>query len=152
VHIEIPFDVKPNNCHNPLSLKKNGLLHTAIPGTEDFDVRQVDTSTLHLYFYKIDEETDDDRGYLLPDQVRYQDICHPNQVFIPEPPMACVDHGPDGYEDLTVKFRMSGVDENVLPDPAPKVDDVLKLVVTGNLLEEFGGKKIVGQDHVVVVS
>ena len=46
--IEVPMDIKPTSCPNPLNKKDKGVLPVAILGTEDYDVTMVDPSSVQL--------------------------------------------------------------------------------------------------------
>ncbi len=47
-YIEVPVDVKPTSCRNPLNVNDNGVLPVAILGTSSFDVTNVDIATVKL--------------------------------------------------------------------------------------------------------
>ena len=46
--IEVPVDIKPTSCPNPLNPKSNGVVPVAILGTADFDVSQIDPASILL--------------------------------------------------------------------------------------------------------
>jgi hypothetical protein len=48
VLVEVPIDIIPQSCPNPLNVKGKGVLTVAILGTEDFDVTEVDPVTVEL--------------------------------------------------------------------------------------------------------
>ncbi|MEE9169179.1 MAG: hypothetical protein V3U73_05400, partial [bacterium] len=48
VTLEIPVDVKPRSCPNPINTKTKGALAVAILGTDEFDVTQIDVSTIRV--------------------------------------------------------------------------------------------------------
>jgi hypothetical protein len=81
-----------------------------------------------------------------------EDVVSPfdGEIGDPPDPYACTTEGPDGYVDLTLKFETQQVIEdlglNMLTD-----GDVVVIGVTGNLLEEFGGTPIIGQDVIVIL-
>lgn len=45
---EVPIDIKPQSCPNPLEVKGRGVLPVAILGTTDFDVTQVNLGSITL--------------------------------------------------------------------------------------------------------
>ena len=55
----------------------------------------------------------------------------------------CNDLGPDGYMDLTVKFNKQEV---VAALGEITDEDCLVLEITGDLMEEYGGTPIIGED------
>ena len=142
--IPVAFDIKPTSCRNPLNLGKKGVTPAAILGAEDFDVATVDPSTVALTY---GEETSD---ALL--RWNLEDVAAPYDGEIGDPPnpYACTTEGPDGYVDLTLKFETQEVIEDLMLDMHDD-GDVVVIGVTGNLLEEFGGTPIVGQDVIVIL-
>lgn len=135
-YIEVPLDIKPQSCPNPLSVKAKGVLPVAILGTEDLDVTQVDPASVLL------------EG-VAPLRWALEDVATPFEPFISkEDCLDCTDEGPDGYMDLTLKFKAEEVAAAL-----GEVDDgdCLVLEVTGNLKEEFRGIAIVGEDVVEII-
>ncbi len=88
------LDIRPGSCPNPLNVKSNGVLPVAILGAEGLDVNTVDTQTLSL------------EG-LPPVRWDYEDVSTP--VGAGADPCECNDSGPDGYLDMTLKFRTQQV-------------------------------------------
>ena len=62
--------------------------------------------------------------------------------------MDCTTEGPDGYLDLTLKFRTAEV---VAALGEVEDGEVRVLSLTGNLGEEFGATPIQGEDVVVII-
>jgi hypothetical protein len=134
--IEVYIDVKPQSWPNPLQLKERGVLPVAICGTEDFDVTTIDPETVEL--------TLEGLGIgVHPLRWSYEDVATP---YMGEP-WGGHDLGPDGYLDLTLKFKTQEVIETLGLD-AFSDGDVIILMLTGNLKAEFGGTPIHGQDYV----
>ena len=46
--IEVPVDIKPQSCPNPLNVGKKGVLPVAVLGNDDFDVTDIDPSSVRL--------------------------------------------------------------------------------------------------------
>jgi hypothetical protein len=134
-HIEVPVDIKPTSCPNPLNLKGKGVLPVAVLGTEDFDVGMIDPDTVVLSREGVEAEV----GVLRWD---YEDVATPFEGELCD----CHDLGADGYIDLTLKFSTAELVE------ALKLADVaggtIPLTLTGNL---FGGTPISGKDCVWVL-
>jgi hypothetical protein len=85
------LDIKPTSCPNPFNTKSQGKLPVALLGTDQFDVMDVDPTTLFL------------EG-VAPLRYTYEDVSAP---YIAEPgddPCACGTEGPDGYMDLVMHF------------------------------------------------
>jgi hypothetical protein len=132
----VPFDIKPQSCPNPLKVGTGGVLPAAILGTPDFDVELVDPTTLAL------------EG-VAPIRWDWEDAETPYEPYLgKENCYDCVEFGPDGYLDLTLKFNKSAI-VNALGDVQDGDDLVLHL--SGNLLEEYGGEAFVGEDVVVIL-
>jgi hypothetical protein len=136
--IPVPVDVKPASWPNPLQLKERGVLPVAICGTEEFDVTTVDPATIQLTLEGLGVG-------VAPLRWSYEDVATP---YMGEP---CSGHdlGPDGYLDLTLKFKAQEVIATLGLD-AFSDGDVIILVLTGALMEEFDGTRIQGQDCVVI--
>jgi len=124
--MEIALDIKPGSCSNPLNVKSRGVLSVAILEGEDFDVTQVDPTTVLL------EE-------VAPLRWAFEDVAAPSK---------CTEEGPDGFIDLGLEFD---VQEVVAALGDVEDGDVLAMTLTGNLQEEFGGTPIQGEDVVVIL-
>ena len=139
VNIEVPVDIKPQSCPNPLNLKSGGLLPVSILGTDDFDVTQVDPVTVRL-------ELEDE---VWPVRSALEDVATPfDSLTVNGDCSDCTDEGPDGLLDLTLKFDKQEVIE-ALGDVSD--GDCLVLTLTGNLKDEFGGTPITGEDVVIIL-
>ncbi len=132
--IEVPLDIKPMSCPNPLQVKGNGVLPVAILGTSDFDVTLIDVSTITL------------EG-VSPLRSSIEDVATPYDGGFDDPPdrLDCGIAGEDGLADLTLKFDKQAV---VAALGDVEDGDVLLLTLTGNLTEDAGGTAIIGQDVV----
>jgi hypothetical protein len=134
--IEVPVDIHPTSCPNPLNTGSKGVIPVAILGTDTFDVTQVDPATVML------------EG-VSPLRWSLEDVATP---FVPytgkELKCDCTTLGPDGYMDLVFHFNTQAVVAAI--GPVSK-GDVLVLQLTGNLKAEFGGTPIAGEDVMVVV-
>lgn len=128
--ISVDFDIKPQSCPNPLNTKSKGVLPTAILGTDDFDVAEVDAATLQL------EGVAPLRWYL-------EDVSRPMDPG--SEVCECNEDTADGYMDLTLKFDNQ---EMVAALGAVSDGDVLVLTLTGMLLD---GTAIEGQDCVAII-
>lgn len=134
--IEVPVDVKPQSCRNPLNTGNKGVLPVAILGTGGFDVSQVDPTTIEL------------EG-VSPLRWALEDVATPFSPFVgKKDAFDCTDEGADGFTDLTLKFDSQAI---VGALGAVSDGDVLVLSLTGSLKPEFGGTPIVGEDVVVIL-
>ncbi|MEJ2678563.1 MAG: hypothetical protein P8174_05725, partial [Gemmatimonadota bacterium] len=133
--VDVPVDVKPGSCPSPVSTRANGVLPAAIAGTAELDVRQIDPSTLRL-------------AGVAPVRHAFEDVTTPVEPYTGKMLDTCTSAGPDGIEDLTVKFSSREVVDAALSGAT--AGDSVTLELTGTLLPEFGGTAIRGEDVVVV--
>ncbi len=128
--LDIPVDIKPQSCPNPLNVKSRRVLPVAILGTEDFDVTEIDPALIML------------EG-VSPLRWALEDVAAPKGEL-----EECTTAGPDGYIDLTLKFD---VQEIVAALGGVSDGDVLVLKLTGNLQTGFGGTPIEGEDVIIII-
>ena len=132
---EVPVDIKPEGCPNPLNTDKEGVLPVAVLGTDDFDAAQLDPESIKLE--RVSSLTSD-----------LEDVATPFELVMGKTEATdCTEAGPDGFKDLTLKFDTPEVVEalGTVTD-----GEVFVLKLTGNLKPEFGGTPVVGEDVVVV--
>ena len=139
-YIPVYVDIKPGSWPNPLNLKDKGVLPVAVCGTEDFDVTTIDPATVQLTLEGLGVGVS-------PLRWSYEDVATP---YLGE------DYGGhdldgDGYLDLTLKFKAQEVIETLGLD-AFSDGDVVTIVLTGNLKEEYDGTAIIGQDYIIILS
>jgi len=140
------LDIKPGSCPNPLNVKnldeepknpksnRGGVLPVALLGSEDFDVSDVDVSTLLL------------EG-VAPLRYSHEDVGAPGGR--PKDECECESTETDGYADLTLKFKKSDV-AAALGDVYD--GDMVPLTITGKLLDgtefsAFDCVRILGHDR-----
>ena len=131
--VYVPFDVHPGSCPNPINLRRNGVIPTAILGTADFDVNDIDISTITL------------EG-VSPELSDYSDVATPYEPIVDKPleSGACNTLESDGFMDLTLKFNAQAVIQ-ALGDVSR--DDVIKVKVKGQLLD---GTDFEGEDIIII--
>jgi hypothetical protein len=86
---EYHLDIHPQSCPNPLNGSSKGVMPAALLGTEDFDVNDIDVSTLLL------------EG-VAPIRWSIEDVATP---VLNGDACECTTEGPDGFSDLTLKFK-----------------------------------------------
>jgi hypothetical protein len=141
-YVEVAVDIKPESCPNPLNLKDKGVLSVAIVGTEGFDVTQVDPASVTL-------------AGVSPLRWSVEDSAIPYEPYLGKQEVYdCIEYYPDEYgaydgiPDLTLSFKA----REVLAALGDVSDgDVLVLQLEGNLLDEFGGGAILGEDVIVIL-
>ncbi|MBW8050131.1 MAG: T9SS type A sorting domain-containing protein [Cytophagales bacterium] len=113
----VNLDIKPTSCPNPLNVKSNGVLPIAILGTADFDVNDIDVSSVLL------------QG-ISPIRSNIEDVSTPvvNKVDVCD----CTTGGADGFDDLTLKFKTQDIVSTLGPVSG---GDTIVLTITGILLD-----------------
>jgi hypothetical protein len=145
--IQVPVDIKPQSCPNPLNVTKKGVMPVAILGMEDLDITQIDPASVRLVNL-IDPENPG--LHVAPLRWAKEDVGTPYEPFIgKEGAYDCHEEGADGYDDLTLKFKAQEV-VAALGEVADR--DVLVLQLIGHLQEEYGGTPILGEDVVLVLA
>lgn len=132
--IEVPVDIHPMGCPNPVNRQAIGVLPLAILGFDGFDVTMIDPATVLL------------EG-VAPIRWSVEDVAAPYMPFVDKPlnRLSCNTAGPDGFMDLTLKFDNTAF--NTLLAGYVR-NNVVRLKLTGNLMD---GTPIYGEDIVVIV-
>jgi len=135
IPIPVPLDIKPTSCPNPINITAKGVLPVAILGAEDLDVSTIDPASLAL------------EG-VAPLRWDWSDVATPFEPWTGKADcwMDCTEEGPDGYMDLTLKFKT----QEVIAAVGEVADGECRvLTLTGNF---FDGRAIEGEDVVVFLS
>ena len=136
--LSVYVDIKLGSCPNPLNVKSGGVLPVAVLGTGEFDVAEVDVSTIRLT-----REGYEEVG-VAPIRYSYEDVA---TLYEGAETCGCHELTGDGYTDLTLKFdRQELVETLELTDEAGKT---IPLSVTGSLLD---GTVIEGSDCIWVLA
>lgn len=130
----VAVDIKPLSCPNPLNVKKKGVLPVAILGTDELDVTTIDPASVRL------------EG-VAPLRWSIKDVATPFNGVSNDDCLDCTKDGPDGWDDLTLKF-----DAQEVVTALGEVEDCLVLTLTGELKEEYGGTFFVGEDVVAILN
>ena len=140
---ELALDIKPRSCPNPVNLRSQGVLPVALIGSELFDVTQVDVDSLAL------ARADGVGGSVAPLtgprrlRPRVADVA---TAFDGEP-CECHDIGPDGIDDLVLKFSTPEMVETLELGSLPRGTSVM-LTLSGSLLD---GTEFEASDCIVIV-
>lgn len=140
---EVPVDVHPTSCPNPINVGSNGLVPAAILGTAVKSVQ--DINPLHEegwekgiqmvfppYYTPLADfpEGWTKRIVVQAVKVRYEDVATPFGAPVEcDNEYSCTENGPDGIEDLTLKFPAQGKEKGGVYYPG--VADLLKGLATG---------------------
>jgi carboxypeptidase T len=136
--IQVPIDIKPCSCPNPLNVKSKGVLPLAVLGTKDFDVATIDPTTIRL-------SREDVKGTVAPIRWSYEDVATPFEGEL----CGCHALMDDGYMDLSLKFDTQALVSTLkLKDI---IENTIPFTLTGNLKKEFGGIPIKGQDCIQIL-
>jgi len=125
VTIDISLDIKPDSCPNPLNVKSRGVLPVTIVGSEDLDVSEINVASIRF------ENVAPLRSSI-------------ENVGSPEDSIDCNYFGPDGFNDLSLKFDTQDI-VNAIGDVND--GDIVTLKMTGQLND---GTEIEGEDDVVI--
>jgi hypothetical protein len=129
VPIPVLIDIKPGSCPNSWNRESNGVLPVAILGTEDFDVTQIDLSSVTI------SRADGTGGSVAPNEGPpgphsvFEDVGTPFDGEVCD----CHEAGGDGFLDLSLKFRTQDV-ADLLPVDDPN-GALVPLVVSGTFLD-----------------
>jgi len=115
--IEVAVDIKPGSCPNPVNVKSKGVLLVAILGTEDVNVITIDSTSIRL-------------AGVEPVRSAYEDVASP---LWDTNDCNCTTEGPDGFLDLTLKFKTQRIVEAV---GDVNDGDELQLELIGVLFDE----------------
>ena len=134
---KVYIDIKPGSCPNPINVKSWGVLPVAILGTADFDVTQIKVSSIRLVGVAPQ-----------PFGSAIEDVAAPFPGVIQDTPSCqdCIVTGPDGFNDLTLKFSTQEI-ARALGEVNDEECVVLEL--TGELND---GTPIAGEDVVRILN
>ena len=135
----VAVDVKPGSCPNPFNSADRGVVPVALVGTESFDVRKVDPTTLRLV---VGEEA------IVPVRYSVSDVATPYEPYAGKPldAYACHIRQADGRADLVALFDAQQV-AALLGAVAPRT--VARVQLRGRLTANDGGSLFVGEDIVL---
>jgi len=121
--VEARIDIKPGSCRNPVNPRSRGKLPVVLLGGADFDVEDVDRSSLQL-------------AGAAPVKWVVEDVAGPGN---------CSEQVPDGYDDLVLKFPTQDVIGGLGPlTPG----DQFELTLTGMTMDD---RSFSATDQIVVV-
>jgi len=128
--LQVIVDIKPGSCPNPVNVKSSGVLPLAILGTVDYDITNIDPTSVRL------------AGV---DAIRsgIEDVATP---VLDANDCNCTTSGPDGFLDLTLKFKTQRIVETI---GEVNDGDVLELALSGML---FGESPIEGADCILILN
>ena len=130
--LQAGLDIKPGSCPNPFNVKvfdflgsgkanKGGVLPVAILGSDELDVRDIDLGTVRLEGVEP-----------LAKGCGYEDVSSP---FSGDEECDCTAAGPDGYEDLVLKFNKQRIAAALMQGGLPQAGDEATLVLEGSLMD-----------------
>jgi len=135
----VPVDIKPKRCPNPVNLVRKGVLRVAILGTANVPVSAIDPNSVTL------------QG-ITPQRWHVEDVGTPYDPFVGKTDIYnCNNLGPDGYPDLIFKFDTEdvvGAPGGLQAGQPVQAGQALLLKLDGKLLD---GTEIKGEDSVVII-
>jgi len=127
--LPVVYDMIPGSCPNPLNPKNNGITSALLLGAADFDVNEINISTLRL------------ADWVSPYKIRVADMASSSD----DSGHPCADMFPDGYPDLCFKFKTQDI--TAVLGKVKKGDEV-RIHLRGRLLD---GRMFEGEDVVTIV-
>jgi len=130
--IQVPVDIKPQSCPNPINVRETGVLTVAILG-DRLDVSRINPLSIRL-------------NGVVPMSYTINDVSTPYAPYTGKSKSTdCTTLGPDGKPDLIFKFDV----QKVVKALGAVSDGQIKVLrVTGSLLN---GKPIEGEDVVKIL-
>lgn len=129
---KVAVDIKPGSCPNPVNTRSSGVLPVAILGSNNLDVTMIDPASIRL-------------AGVEPLRSAYGDVAAPAPDITD---CNCIETGPDGLLDLTLKFATQAIVEAV-----GDVDDgdIVPLELTGILYDPIPHEiPIEGSDCILI--
>ncbi len=129
--VVVDLDIKPGACPNSFNRSSHGVLPVALVGAKEFDVTEVDISSILL------SRADGVGGSVAPNEGPpgphsvFADVATP---FEGKEPCDCHDLEGDGILDLSMKFTTDEMVEALELNDLP-AGDLVQLVVNGTLLD-----------------
>lgn len=121
IEADVAVDVHPTSCPNPINQNSRGVVPAAILGTGDLDVTDINTDTARMVV---------EGNEVAPLRSNIEDVATPFEPFTGKQDRDdCTEEGPDGIDDLTLKFSSQEVSNHL----SANVDDVVVVEVTGEL-------------------
>ncbi len=128
---EVSLDVHPTSCPNPIGLNNRGLTPVSISGSEDFNVEDIDVSTISLEGVSASFHS-------------FEDVSTPFILSSEEEldEYDCHTLGADGYIDLSLKFDTQELVSALGP---VEKGQVILITLTGQLLDgsDFSANDII---------
>jgi hypothetical protein len=131
------IDIHPTSCPNPLNTNGNGVIPAAILGTANFDVTEIDPTSIQIWGPHCDG------GPVSPIQHNYEDVSTP---YTGTQQCGCNTLNGDGFTDLTLKFTKQAVVNGLHLSTYPHFSFV-HLTIVGKLTD---GCSFIGTDCVRV--
>ncbi|MCH8913279.1 MAG: hypothetical protein IIA33_06880 [Planctomycetes bacterium] len=141
--IEVPLDIKPGSCPNPMNTHSNGVVPVSVLGTDTFDASEIIISTVQICRADgVGSCVSPNEGPPGPHSV-LDDTGTPFEGEL----CSCHELAGDGLIDLSLKFRTQNMVAAMQLDSEPG-GTFIEMVVTGLLLD---GTKFNASDCVLIV-
>lgn len=135
--LEVPFDLKPRSCPNPINSRRRGVFSAAILGTETLDVTQIDPTSIKVMG-------------ISPIHYAYEDITEPYAPYLGKTEAReCTTAGSDGHLDLTLKFKTAELN-TALQGQLFENRQTLPISMTAELIDGDSVIPLIGEDVILV--
>jgi len=132
--VAVALDIKPQSCRNPVRYKTTGTLPVAILGTENFNVEDIDMSTVEV-------------AGVSPLRWRMEDVAAPFYPLIGRrDAFDCTTDGADGFKDVVMHFSMKEIRAAL---QSVHHGEVRTIHLSGELLD---GSLMLGEDVIVILN
>jgi hypothetical protein len=142
---QVPVDIKPGSCTNPVNIKSNGVLPICILGG-DPGVGGLDVATIDLKQPVTLKATVKGQEYSLGIAPFKKPVI--DDVTSPPTEETCDEEIPDGFKDLLVRFKVKALVQDLTDQGAVLTNgEVVILTIGASLIDET---TIEGSDSIVI--
>jgi len=132
-NVSVPLDIRPSQCPNEFNCNEKGLVTVAIGGSTALDIAQIDRSSIRI-------------NGIAPKEFSVADVTTPYRGTVTDC-KTCVLGKADGKRDLVLKFDIQQIGKTL---GNVKVNQCIKITLTGRKLAEFGGEPLTGIDFITI--
>jgi hypothetical protein len=130
------IDIKPGSCKNPVNVKSKGVLPVTIFGNQNIDVSNIDIESISLHG-------------VAPIRSAIKDL---GQPWLGSDNNDCKDKNPDGFNDLSLKFKTQEIVDALKASGIPITDGaIVQITLEGQLESLVEIQYIAGQDTIHII-
>lgn len=138
-NITVLIDIKPGSCKNPLNMKSKGVLPVTIFGNQNIDVSNINIDSIRLHG-------------VAPLRSAIKDLGQPWLSLPEEDNRDCQNKDPDGFSDLSLKFKTQEIVDALKASDIPITDgEIVQLTLEGQLESLVEIQYFAGQDSIHII-